>query len=541
MLFRSAAISIRIDNTPIITWVIFGSQDTLSFERFIQILDLLRKTSYIIFQDKVSCVSAEAESRRSHFAEIEMIQNIRTIEATTEIVQLLDNNEQIEVAMNQFLKILGNYLKITSAQLLQVDADNKHMDIIVEWCNAEVTSIFDKTKNIPTHPFLNAEKPLICSCDNISNSQYGSDFSKLGIKAIAIFSVVRNEQGGGMILCLNHKEKKHIWNMQEIKFMADAVKILQNILQKRIQKNSLISSYEALEAILDNMGSSILVQEINNGSYLFTNKKLKSTFDRELRNGVFQELIIHGIPLKNGTGIYEIRNPESGRWYDLFSTEIAWVDGRKASLYALHDITDKKTYQNKVEQQAYTDFLTGLFNRLCCERDLAWHIDEAKKNGEIGALLYLDLDDFKHINDGLGHQYGDILLKNISRAFTQIKGISETCYRMGGDEFVIIIPPKYMDLHDEIVENIKDVFSRPWYLKDADYYCTMSMGMVKFPEGGDSVEDLIKKADIAMYEAKKSGKNRCAEYSGKSDSVSRRRLDMEKNLRDAMMGGVFRV
>ena len=536
---KVAAISIRIDDTPIITWVIFGvlSEDTLSLEHFIQILDLLRKASYVIFQDKVSCISAEAESRRSHFAEIEMIQNIRTIEATTEMVQLLDNNSKIEVTMNQFLKILGNYLKITSAQLLQVDAANEYMDIVVEWCNADVTSDFDKTKNIPTHSFLSAEKPLICSYDNKASSQYGSEFSELGIKAIAIFSVVINDQGGGMILCLNHKHKRHIWNMQEIKFMADAVKILQNIIQKRIQKNSLISSYEALEAILDNMGSSILVRAINDGSYLFTNKKLKSTFDRELRNGIFHEMIIHGIPLKNGTGIYEIRNPENGRWYDLFSTEIAWVDGRKASLYALHDINDKKTYQNKVEQQAYTDFLTGLFNRLCCERDLAWHIDEAKKNGENGSLLYLDLDDFKHINDGLGHQYGDILLKNISRAFTQIDEIANTCYRMGGDEFVIIIPPKHMGSYDKIVENIKNIFGRPWYLKDADYYCTMSMGIVKFPEGGESVEDLIKKADIAMYEAKKSGKNRCAEYSSKSDSVSRRRLDMEKNLRDAMVDG----
>ncbi len=536
---KIAAISIRIDDVPIITWVIFGvlSEDAHSLERFIQILDLLRKTSYVIFQDKVSCISAEAESRRSHFAEIEMIQNIRTIEATTEMVQLLDNNSKIEVTMNKFLNILGNYLKITSAQLLQVDANNEYMDIVVEWCNAEVASDFDKTKNIPTHSFLSAEKPLICSYDNIASSQYGNEFLELGINAISIFSVVKNDQGGGMNLCLIHKQKQHIWNMQEIKFMADAVKILQNIIQKRIQKNSLISSYEALEAILDNMGSSILVQAINDGSYLFANKKLKSIFDRELRNGVFQELIIHGIPIKNGTGIYEIRNPENGRWYDLFSTEIAWVDGRKASLYALHDITDKKTYQKKVEQQAYTDFLTGLFNRLCCERDLAWHIDEAKKNGEIGALLYLDLDDFKHINDGLGHQYGDLLLKNISRAFTQIKGISDTCYRMGGDEFVIIIPPKYMSLHDEIIENIKDIFSKPWYLKDADYYCTMSMGIVTFPEGGDSVEDLIKKADIAMYEAKKSGKNRCAEYSSKSDSISRRRLDMEKNLRDAMVEG----
>ena len=174
---------------------------------------------------------------------------------------------------------------------------------------------------------------------------------------------------------------------------------------------------------------------------------------------------------------------------------------------------------------------------MCCEKDLAWHIDEAKKNGKRGALLYLDLDDFKHINDGLGHQYGDVLLKAISHSLQRIEGISNTCYRMGGDEFVIIIPSDYFPKVTLIIEEIKHIFEKPWFLKDADYYCTMSMGVVEFPAAGDDVQDLIKKADIAMYEAKKSGKNRVAEYTSNINSSSGKRLDMEKNMRDATTQG----
>jgi diguanylate cyclase (GGDEF)-like protein len=151
-----------------------------------------------------------------------------------------------------------------------------------------------------------------------------------------------------------------------------------------------------------------------------------------------------------------------------------------------------------------------------------------------GALLYLDLDDFKHINDGLGHQYGDVLLKAISHSLQRINGIQNTCYRMGGDEFVIIIPPESYEHFNSIVEGIQDIFNKPWYLKDADYYCTMSMGIVEFPDSGESVQELIKKADIAMYEAKKDGKNRTAKYSDKIVSSSSKRLDMEKNMRDAI-------
>lgn len=232
-----------------------------------------------------------------------------------------------------------------------------------------------------------------------------------------------------------------------------------------------------------------------------------------------------------------VYHAEKETWYDLLCKEIAWVDGKKANLYSLYDITDKKLYQRRIEQQAYTDFLTGLYNRMCCERDLARQIDQAKKIGGKGALLYLDLDDFKHINDGLGHQYGDVLLKSISHALKRINGIENTCYRMGGDEFVIIIPPDSYPRFGNIVEDIKKIFSKPWFLKDADYYCTMSMGIVTFPDAGDSVTDLIKKADIAMYEAKKTGKNRVETYREGNDSVSGRRLDMEKNMRDATVEG----
>lgn len=239
---------------------------------------------------------------------------------------------------------------------------------------------------------------------------------------------------------------------------------------------------------------------------------------------------------KNRT-VSVVYHAEKEIWYDLLCKEIAWVDGKKANLYSLYDITDKKLYQRRIEQQAYTDFLTGLYNRMCCERDLARQIDQAKKTGQKGALLYLDLDDFKHINDGLGHQYGDVLLKSISHALKRINGIENTCYRMGGDEFVIVIPPESYSRFGNIVEDIKKIFSKPWFLKDADYYCTMSMGIVTFPDAGDSVTDLIKKADIAMYEAKKTGKNRVETYREGNDSVSGRRLDMEKNMRDATVEG----
>lgn len=534
---RIAASAVRVDSHTVVCWVVFSfAEDGRDEQTFLDVLDLLRDASSTLFTNKMSCFSAELESRRSRYAEREMSRNLHTIEATTEIVQQLDSEDRIEVVVDRWLGILGKQLQVDSAQIFQLHKDGESMDVLCEWCAHGVVSIYDKTSNLPIPKFLRTDKPLVLSSDGLEG-ELREEIGALGLCAIMIFPIISKDNKGSMVLALNHSRQRMTWNMQEIKFTADAVKILQSILTRRIQKNSLTSSYEALETILDNVGCAIYVTDKNTGNRLFANRKLQNTFAKELKENKFAGLLQRGVSSGNDSGLYEIYHLERERWYDLTFKEISWVDGREAVIYSLYDITDKKLYQRKIEQQAYTDFLTGLYNRMCCERDLARQIDQAKKTNEVGALCYLDLDDFKHINDGLGHQYGDVLLKAISHSLQRIEGIQNNCYRMGGDEFVIVIPPEQYRRFDRIEEDIRQIFAKPWFLKDTDYYCTMSMGIVTFPDFGDSVADLIKKADIAMYEAKKSGKNRVARYNEGINSASGRRLDMEKNMRDATVDG----
>ena len=532
-----AASAVRVESHTVICWVVFSfAEDGRDEQTFLDVLDLLRDASSTLFANKMSCVSAELESRRSRYAEREMSRNLHTIEATTEIVQQLDSEDRIEVVMDRWLGILGKQLQVDSAQIFQLHKADENMDVLCEWCAQGVVSMYDKTSNLPIPKFLQTDKPLVLSSDGL-DGELREEIGALGLCAVMIFPIISKDNKDAMVLALNHSRQRITWNMQEIKFTADAVKILQSILTRRIQKNSLTSSYEALETILDNVGCAIYVTDKNTGNRLFANRKLQNTFAKELKENKFAGLLQRGVSSGNDSGLYEIYHLERERWYDLIFKEISWVDGREAVIYSLYDITDKKLYQRKIEQQAYTDFLTGLYNRMCCERDLARQIDQAKKMNEVGALCYLDLDDFKHINDGLGHQYGDVLLKAISHSLQRIEGIQNNCYRMGGDEFVIVIPPEQYRRFDRIEEDIRQIFAKPWFLKDTDYYCTMSMGIVTFPEYGDSVADLIKKADIAMYEAKKGGKNRVARYNEGINSASGRRLDMEKNMRDATVDG----
>ncbi len=533
---KIAAIAVRVNEDTVLYWIVIGVDVSQEACHFYHVLDLLRDTSDMLVENRVSYINAKAESCRSRNAEQEMSRDLHTIEATTAVVQLLDSNEPIERIMEKWLHITGEYLQVDTAQIFQLYANSNKMDVVCEWRKEGLVSFFEQTQNVPSYAHLHAMKPLAFSMDD-SPSEYQEDLEKVGIEAIITFPVMKQENGGGMVLSLNHRKERHAWNAEEIKFTSDAVKVLQSILTKRIQKNSLASSYAALEAILDNVGCAVYVTDKKTQNMLFANRKLQNTFAKELQEKTFQELVNRGVTKEQLSGAFEIFHVDTECWYDLIYKEIPWVDGRAAMLYSLYEITDKKLYQRKIEQQANTDFLTGLYNRMCCERDLERQIEEAKTNHETGALLYMDLDDFKHINDGLGHQYGDVLLRSISNALKAIEGIQNTCYRMGGDEFIIIIPPNYYAEFDRIIEEIKLIFSKPWYLKDEDYYCTMSMGIVTFPEASDSVADLIKKADIAMYEAKKSGKNRLTNYKDGIDSASGRRLDMEKNMRDATVGG----
>ncbi len=534
---KVAAVAVRAEGRTVLCWVIFGlAEDGMDEEAFLSVLDLLRDAGNAFMANRLSCFSAELESRKSRRAEEEMSKALRSTEATTQIVQLLDSDDRIEAVMSKWLSILGQYLQVDTAQIYQLNADSSAMEVLCEWCGQGSVSIYDRMSKQAVPEILKTDKPLVISAEG-TDVELRRMADAIHLQAVIIFPVMRQENAGAMMLSLNHRNRRVNWNMEEIKFTADAVKVLHSILTRRLQKSSLAGSYTVLEAILENMGCAVYVTQKRTGEMLFANRRLQNTFSGELAAGTFADLLQQGITAGNENGLYEIYHTEQERWYDLIFKEISWVDGKTAILYSLYDITDKKRYQRKIEQQAYTDFLTGLYNRMCCERDLARHVDLAKKNGTTGALLYLDLDDFKHINDGLGHQYGDVLLKAISHALQRIQGIERTCYRVGGDEFIIIIPPENYDRNEGILEDIREIFAKPWFLKDADYYCTMSMGIVTFPDMGDSVADLTKKADIAMYEAKRDGKNRVAKYSASTNSASGRRLDMEKNMRDAAVGG----
>ena len=549
---RLAVISVKIEGEPFLNWLVCGVLsdaddledydnpplegfvNTICEKQFAKVIDTLRSVTKTMLLYKLSAFNAQAESRRILYSEKEMSENLRRSEALAEIVQFLEIDESAENVMHKLLKKVGELLNLSIAVLYRIKKDSEHAEFLSRWCKKNIAWEFEKEMQHNVPALLTEKKTLVISQNSMLNVGEREQMQMLGFKAVIVIPVEISENVS-TYACFGEMDKERNWKLEEIRFLNDCVKVLHSIMIKSMQRESLLTSNAALETILDNVGSSVYVRDMTTGEVLFTNKSMRKVFSRQQKEGTknaIQQEHVH--PQTATRENYEQKKQSR---YDLYYIRMKWIDGRPALLCALYDITDKKVFQKKTEQQAYTDFLTGIYNRMCCERDLGKYMDEAKNNQGKGALLYLDLDDFKHINDGLGHKYGDVLLKSISHSFQRIEGIKNTCYRMGGDEFVIIIPPREYENREKIIASIREIFMRPWFLKDSDYYCTMSMGIVEFPDKEDAVNDLIKKADIAMYEAKKEGKNRIAYYSDQIETKSGKRLDMEKSMRDATARG----
>ena len=492
---------------------------------FMNAVDVLREIADEFMYMHMSAFRFEEENRQSREYAKELAVALSRSNAMTDMLKLLNDDKNFETIANRFLAITSGYLGTSHAMVVRV-LDRDSMDVLCQWRESDRTAIYERNHIQKRLPFIEGSKPVILSGDLLTGTLGIDEWDLLGAKAVVAMPIY----GDDMYSVYVETEQSRSWHVDELQFLADASRVLQSSLERKIQKNSLASSYVSLEEILEHVGCAIIVLDNNNGVVHFENRIMKKLFSKDKINPELDKILWD----RHESNIeIEFYDYTTGLYYEIHHNIISWVNGKKVCLFAIYDVTDKKNYQKRIEQQAYTDFLTGLFNRMCCERDLARIIDESGKSGKPGALLYMDLDDFKHINDGLGHQYGDILLKDISKGISSIRGLEENCYRMGGDEFVMIVHPRVYDELDRIITDIKNVFLSPFILKDGEYYCTMSMGIVVFPQEGEAVGELIQKADVAMYEAKKSGKNRVAKYVTGSTSDANKRLDMEKNMRDA--------
>jgi len=199
------------------------------------------------------------------------------------------------------------------------------------------------------------------------------------------------------------------------------------------------------------------------------------------------------------------------------------------------DITERKKMEETIKHQAYYDILTGLPNRTLFVDHLKLELTRAFRDSHMVAVMYLDLDNFKEINDSLGHAAGDQLLQAVSRRLKTCLRESDTIARIGGDEYNILLPSAN---HEEdivtITNKILSAFKRPFVIESHALHISTSIGISMYPSDGDNADTLLKNADAAMYSAKKGGKNNYRFYNPAMNRRTFERMKLMNRLRGAV-------
>jgi len=338
-----------------------------------------------------------------------------------------------------------------------------------------------------------------------------------------------------------------------------------DITDRKLAEDALMESEEKYRVLFDLAADLIALVDIR-GNFLDLNKKFEEEigWSREemLGKNVFTSGIITEASVNKASfylsqllqgklpPIFEVEGVKKDGGivpYELRATPIIKEDKIVAIQAILRNITERKQSEEKIIYMAYYDTLTNLPNRYLLKDRLTQALVSAKKYKRLVAILFLDLDNFKRINDTLGHKTGDYLLQSVAdrlvhflRKSDTIARLNEnelqnTVARLGGDEFTILLTEiRHIQDAAKVAKRILDLFSQPFKIKDHELFISASIGISLYPHNSEDVDTLLKNADTAMYHAKDQGRNNLQFYTDSMNVITLERFDLEHRLRKAM-------
>jgi diguanylate cyclase (GGDEF)-like protein/PAS domain S-box-containing protein len=332
---------------------------------------------------------------------------------------------------------------------------------------------------------------------------------------------------------------------------------LRNVIQRKAVEESLYKEKARAEIALNSISDAVICTDTaGNIDYLNIAAETLTGWSKSEANGravgeVFN--IINGITRKPELNTVQavlqhnrsIALPEDTVLVRRDGSEVAiedsaspihdWDGHLTGAVVVFHDVSKAQAMGIKMAHLAQHDFLTNLPNRILLNDRIVQAITLAKRNDTQIALLFLDLDNFKHTNDSLGHATGDKLLQSVAHRLTNCVRGSDTVSRQGGDEFVILLAGgKYNDDIASVAEKILTELALPHSIANSDLYVTTSIGISVYPQDGIDTESLIKSADTAMYFAKDSGRNNYQFFRDEMNVRAVERQFIEANLRRAL-------
>ncbi|MBY0341156.1 MAG: EAL domain-containing protein [Rhodocyclaceae bacterium] len=343
-------------------------------------------------------------------------------------------------------------------------------------------------------------------------------------------------------------------------FVLSTLKIFASRAGGELERQQSEAQLREQASLLDKARDAIIVRDLDH-RILFWNQGAERLYGWASMEVVGQPIdrLLHKDTLSFEDGTHKVL--QHGEWvgelrqFDKQGAPI-WVEahwslvhddaGQPSSILAINtDISARKASEQEIYTLAFHDSLTGLPNRQLLQNRLQQAVVSSARSHESGAILFLDLDNFKVLNDTQGHDVGDKLLIQVARRLEGCVRESDTVARLGGDEFVVMLPSLGTIRHEaakqaQIVANkIIDVFGQAFDLNGYAYSCTPSIGVALFSDAGHTVDDLLKRADLAMYEAKGAGRNAVRFFDPEMQEAVSRRAQMEDDLRRALLRDEF--
>ena len=383
-----------------------------------------------------------------------------------------------------------------------------------------------------------------------------ADIQMPGLDGIAMARAIRAEAPATrIIISTAHGESANLLSAIEVGVSDYVVKpftperllaAVDKCIQVDTLERALHASNQKIETLLNSIMDALFALDTE-GRFTYLNPQAAAYFRRDeaqLMGRRFQDLYPHATAVHQAfeeasrtqaTVTFEHFTPGAGLWHEV---KVFPMDGG-ISVH-LRDITLRKATEEEIRFLAYYDKLTGLANRTLLQDRLQRAIQRSVRLGQGGAVLFLDLDRFKYINDSLGHEVGDMVLKEIAERLKACIRTTDTAARLGGDEFILLLDGfQHPDNIHSISHRILFSVAQEIPYGDLRLSVTASIGICFFPKDGTSVDDLLRAADSAMYHGKSKGKNTYQFYHPDMNTRAQRYLQLEQELRKTVQSRDF--
>ncbi len=478
---------------------------------------------------------------------------------TTDKIVVLNQTTLDSFKENSEFKIIENFFDV-GQKILGADfgfvwlkkRNSKNMELAYQSPNLPFTPTFPR-KTGTTYRVLQKKRSLLI--DQVSKAHSVKSFAQKYLKSLAIIPITyKNHTYGNMYFCF----------IDERNFSAEDEALcdsLGNSVAQALTINHLHSNLQEIKHTLDHSPQPKVIFDPETQAISYYNKSLLSQIGlspKQLFNAKFLEIIHpkgrkiiekrleHIITEKIPSSVFEVTllGPHQHKIPAEILLQYVTQPDQPPHLFAIiSDLREKKKNEEQIRQAAFHDTLTGLPNRFLFTHKLDNLLLQSRQKRKKFAVMFLDLDRFKFINDTAGHLMGDVLLKQVAQRLQATIKRTDTVSRLGGDEFVILLTNlRSAQKTDLVAERIQKAFLKPFTLpNNQEVYMNCSIGISTFPKDGLDTETLLKNADNALYQTKQHGGNGFLHYHRGMINLELSHLEMEKNLRKAINSNQLRL